>query len=65
MKILSRLITNTLRLEHCCLDSYDKNLYGGSGVAFDWSMIPESLRSKVIVAGGLNADNVVSMLERC
>lgn len=45
------------------LDSYDQNLYGGSGMAFDWSMIPESLRNKVIVAGGLNADNVVSMLE--
>lgn len=42
------------------LDSHSANKAGGSGKAFDWSLVPESLRGRFILAGGLNADNVAS-----
>ena len=40
------------------IDSYDPTLYGGSGKTFDWSMIPENMRQRIILAGGLTAGNV-------
>jgi phosphoribosylanthranilate isomerase len=32
--------------------------YGGSGKTFDWSRIPDETTSRIILAGGLNSDNV-------
>lgn len=32
--------------------------YGGSGEVFDWSLIPESIANRVVLSGGLNAQNV-------
>lgn len=40
------------------LDSYHKDRPGGTGRVFDWSRVPPILRKPVILAGGLNADNV-------
>lgn len=40
------------------LDAYVKNVPGGTGVAFDWTLIPEQLNQPIILAGGLNPDNV-------
>lgn len=40
------------------LDTYRPGLPGGTGVCFDWSLIPEPLRSRIILAGGLTPDNV-------
>jgi phosphoribosylanthranilate isomerase len=37
--------------------------YGGSGRAFDWSRIPARRRSRVILAGGLNSDNVMRAVQ--
>lgn len=41
------------------LDTYSKE-GGGSGQSFDWSLIPENLPLPLILAGGLNPDNVAS-----
>jgi phosphoribosylanthranilate isomerase len=35
-----------------------RKLYGGSGEVFDWSLIPVSLQSRIILSGGLNPANV-------
>ena len=35
---------------------------GGTGTKFDWSAIPESVKSKALLAGGLNADNIPNAL---
>jgi phosphoribosylanthranilate isomerase len=40
------------------LDAYDKKLFGGTGKSFDWSMIPDQRSLPIILAGGLNPENV-------
>ena len=40
------------------LDTLSPNAYGGSGHSFDWSRIPDSMRSRIVLSGGLNAENV-------
>jgi len=33
-------------------------VYGGSGAKFDWALIPATLRSSIVLSGGLAPDNV-------
>ena len=40
------------------LDTFVAGVPGGTGEAFDWSLIPEHLSKPIILAGGLSADNV-------
>jgi len=40
------------------LDSYKKGTPGGTGETFDWSMIPRKLPLPLVLAGGLDANNV-------
>jgi phosphoribosylanthranilate isomerase len=40
------------------LDSHASGQQGGSGEAFEWSKIPQELRKKIILAGGITPDNV-------
>lgn len=40
------------------LDAYKPGVPGGTGETFDWSRIPANLSKPVILAGGLDADNV-------
>lgn len=40
------------------LDSYRPGVPGGTGDSFDWDRIPTDLASRIILAGGLNEDNV-------
>lgn len=40
------------------LDTYQKGRPGGTGRVFDWGRVPPTLRKPVILAGGLDADNV-------
>lgn len=44
------------------LDTPDDELFGGSGRAFDWDLIPSQSSSPLILAGGLNSDNVVGAI---
>jgi phosphoribosylanthranilate isomerase len=41
------------------LDTYSDAAYGGTGLVFDWKLIPQTLTKPIILAGGLNAQNVV------
>ena len=45
------------------LDSYSKDTRGGSGKVFDWETIPLNPSKPFIIAGGLNPNNVKSLLE--
>ena len=40
------------------VDSYQKDVPGGTGHTFDWARIPEGLGKPVILAGGLGPDNI-------
>ncbi|GAA0684164.1 phosphoribosylanthranilate isomerase [Marinobacterium maritimum] len=44
------------------LDAYRPGVPGGTGEIFDWALIPSSLASRVVLAGGLNADNVAQAI---
>lgn len=44
------------------LDAYRPGVPGGTGETFDWSRIPAGLVKPVILAGGLNADNVAEAI---
>ena len=46
------------------LDAYHEQLYGGSGEAFDWSLIPRGLARPVILSGGLTPHNVGAAVRR-
>jgi phosphoribosylanthranilate isomerase len=44
------------------LDTYTEGVVGGTGHIFDWNLIPKQLAKPVILAGGLNADNVAQAI---
>jgi phosphoribosylanthranilate isomerase len=43
------------------LDSHSAS-FGGSGKAFDWSLIPAELAPRVVLSGGLNAQSVAGAI---
>jgi phosphoribosylanthranilate isomerase len=42
------------------LDAYHPNKYGGTGARFDWSLIPHNSALPIVLAGGLDAQNVAA-----
>lgn len=46
------------------LDTYVQGVPGGTGQAFDWQYIPETLAKPLILAGGLDVDNVRQAIEQ-
>ena len=44
------------------LDSGDPQNRGGTGETFDWKLIPKDLSNKIIVAGGLDSNNIEVLL---
>ncbi|MBC9250087.1 N-(5'-phosphoribosyl)anthranilate isomerase [Pseudomonas alcaligenes] len=46
------------------LDTYVEGVPGGTGLAFDWSLVPAQLPKPVILAGGLTPDNVAAAIAR-
>lgn len=46
------------------LDAYVEGVPGGTGEVFDWSLIPRDLSKPIILAGGLNANNVADAIRQ-
>lgn len=46
------------------LDTYTEGVAGGTGHVFDWTLIPAHLDKPVILAGGLNTDNVAKAIKQ-
>lgn len=46
-----------LPCDYFLLDTYQKDMYGGSGVSFDWSLIP-ALNKPFFLAGGIKEGNI-------
>ncbi len=45
------------------LDAYHPHKYGGTGARFDWNLLPKDSSLPIILAGGLDADNVAATLD--
>ena len=45
------------------LDSYKPGVPGGTGETFDWNVIPDQRDWQLVLAGGLNAENVRQAIE--
>jgi phosphoribosylanthranilate isomerase len=46
------------------LDAFHEDLWGGTGGAFDWSLVPRDAAKPVILSGGLTSDNVAGAVRR-
>ena len=46
------------------LDAFAEGVSGGTGLVFDWSLIPQNLPLPIVLAGGLNAENVGLAIEQ-
>ena len=46
------------------LDTYVPGVPGGTGEAFDWSLVPAGLSKPIILAGGLSAGNVAQAIRQ-
>ena len=46
------------------LDTHSPNVYGGSGETFDWELIPQTMRNRIVLSGGLSPVNIKSAIER-
>jgi len=46
------------------LDAFAESMPGGTGLVFDWSLIPQNLPLPVVLAGGLNNQNVGLAIEQ-
>jgi phosphoribosylanthranilate isomerase len=46
------------------LDAFSEGVVGGTGHQFDWNLIPSTLTKPIILAGGLNAENVANAIHQ-
>ena len=46
------------------LDTFSEKVMGGTGQTFDWNLIPSGMKKPLILAGGLNPDNVTQAMQR-
>lgn len=46
------------------LDTFVPGVPGGTGEAFDWSLVPESPGCPIVLAGGLTPDNVAAAIRQ-
>jgi phosphoribosylanthranilate isomerase len=46
------------------LDTFVSGIPGGTGAAFDWSLVPRNFAKPIILAGGLTAQNVFAAIEQ-
>jgi phosphoribosylanthranilate isomerase len=46
------------------LDAFHEDLWGGTGGAFDWGLVPRHAAKPIILSGGLTVDNVPGAVRR-
>ena len=56
--------TDDLNVARYIFDSQTANQKGGTGKTFDWSLIPENLKHKIILAGGISPNNVEQAIQQ-
>lgn len=61
---IAKLAAQYTNAEGILLDAWVPGIHGGTGERFDWAQIPEDLAKPLILAGGLNADNVTQAMQQ-
>ena len=61
---LHETINNFSASKGILLDSYIKGTPGGTGETFNWERIPNDLSKPVILAGGLNPENIITAINQ-
>ena len=56
--------TDDLNITRYIFDSQSANQQGGTGKTFNWSVIPENLKHKIILAGGISPDNIEQAIKQ-
>jgi len=56
--------TDDLNVDRYIFDSQTANQQGGTGKTFDWSLIPENLKHKIILAGGISPNNAEQAIQQ-
>ena len=56
--------TDDLNIARYIFDSQSANQQGGTGKTFNWSLIPENLKHKIILAGGISPDNIEQAIKQ-
>ena len=56
--------TDDLNITRYIFDSQSANQQGGTGKTFNWSLIPENLKHKIILAGGISPDNIEQAIKQ-
>lgn len=46
------------------LDTYSDSRFGGTGKTFDWNIIPEQYRNKIILSGGVSSSNIQEIFSK-
>jgi phosphoribosylanthranilate isomerase len=46
------------------LDAFHEDLWGGTGGAFDWSLLPREMAKPIVLSGGLTTGNVADAIRR-
>lgn len=64
-ELICNAVNNFQHARAILLDTPSRTCRGGTGVTFDWHIIPKQLTKAVILAGGLNADNVQAAIAAC
>lgn len=57
-------LTDDLNVDRYIFDSQTADQQGGTGKTFDWSLIPENLKHKIILAGGISPNNVEQAIQQ-
>jgi phosphoribosylanthranilate isomerase len=52
-----------VRAKALLLDAYSETAVGGTGLVFDWNLIPNNLPKPIILAGGLTPENVKQAIQ--
>ena len=61
--VLSDIMEQYASATAILVDSYHKDMPGGTGESFDWQRISKELAGDVILAGGLESDNIASAIK--
>lgn len=51
-------LLDSYRNARALLDSFAGSQFGGTGISFNWEIIPVDIKSRIILAGGVSASNM-------